>query len=109
MIVATRTLKLSEPDGAKDVVVNIHAPVPRGQAWSCSFEIAWPRGTDTSHAMGADGVQALRLAMQKIAAHLYATPFHADGRLRWMAEGGGYGFPLHPASRDLAIGDDRLL
>lgn len=109
MIVATRTLKLRTGNSVTDVVVGIHAPTPKGMGWTCSFEIAWPGGTDTSHAMGADAIQALRLAMEKIAAQLYATRHHSEGRLTWMEPGRGYGFPLHPNSRDLAIGDDKLL
>lgn len=109
MIVATRTLRLAAPGRQHEVVIGIHAPVRSGLAWSCSFEIAWPQGTDTSHAMGTDAVQALRLAMEKIAGQLYATEHHKQGRLIWQQAGQGYGFPLHPASRDLAVGDDKLL
>lgn len=109
MIVATRTLTLKSAGTTHEVVVSIHAPKPVGVASSCTFEIAWPRGIDTSHAMGADPVQALLLAMEKIAAQLYATPYHKRGELTWMEPAQGYGFPLHRDSRDLAIGDDKLL
>jgi len=108
MIVATRklTIKSSPP---QTVEVRVNAPVPLGLAWKCSFEIVWPGATDRSHVMGADGVQALNLALQSVAAHLYMSPYHKQQLLVWQEAGAGYGFPLHPKSRDLAIGDDRLI
>jgi hypothetical protein len=106
MIIAERSIRLKAPNGEAIIPVKIHQPVPRKRAWSCSFEIGWPEGVDTSHAMGADAVQALKLAMEKIAVQLYASRYHKAGALTW-AEGGGYGFPLPSAARELAIGDDK--
>lgn len=89
--------------------MRIHSPEPVGHAWSCGFEITWPGSTDHGHAMGADAVQALILVLQSVAAHLYMSQYHKHGQLVWQEAGAGYGFPLHPKSRDLAIGDDRFL
>lgn len=106
MIIAERAIRLKTSAGETIVPVRIHQPVLSKRAWSCTFEIGWPRGTDVSHAMGADGVQALKLAMEKIAVQLYASPYHKAGAISW-AQGGGYGFPLPRSARDLAIGDDK--
>jgi hypothetical protein len=91
------------------VEVRVHAPQLRGQSWICDFEIIWPAATELGHGMGADSVQALRLALQNIAALLYMSRYHKEQQLIWETAGSGYGFPLHPNSRDLAIGDDRFL
>lgn len=107
MIIATRRLRVSAP--AHNVEVRIHAPQPRGHAWVCNFEIPWPEAVDQGHAMGADAVQALNLALQDIAAHLYMSRYHKEQRLVWQEAGMGYGFPLHAGSRDLAVGDDRFI
>ena len=106
MIVAERAIRLTTPAGTAVIPVRIHQPVPSKRAWSCTFEIGWPEGSDVSHAMGDDGVQALKLAMEKIAVQLYASKYHKAGVIAW-AQGGGYGFPLPSSVRDLAIGDDR--
>ena len=106
MIIAERLMKLRTSTGETIVPVKIHQPLPSKRAWTCSFEIGWPEGMDVSHAMGDDAVQALRLAMEKIAVQLYASRYHKAGMLFW-SQGGGYGFPLPAVARDLAIGDDR--
>jgi hypothetical protein len=106
VIIATRKLRIVATPN-QEVEVRIHAPQESGIAWICSFEISWPSGTYNGHAMGADAVQALGLTLQNIAAQLYMSPYHKDRRLIWQESGAGYGFPLHPKSRDLAIGDDR--
>lgn len=108
MIIATRSLTIATTPVRK-VDVRIHAPQPQGHAWICPFEITWPGKTDQGYAMGADAVQALNLALQQVAAHLYMSRYHKQQQLVWQEAGAGYGFPLHPKSRDLAIGDDRFI
>jgi hypothetical protein len=108
MIVATRKLAITGSP-PQTVEVHVNAPEPVGLAWKCTFEIVWPGTTDRSHVMGTDGIQALNLAFQSVAAHLYMSSYHKQQLLVWQEAGAGYGFPLHPKSRDLAIGDDRLM
>jgi hypothetical protein len=48
MIVATRKLAIIS-DPPQTVEVRVNAPVPLGLAWKCTFEIAWPDATDSSH------------------------------------------------------------
>lgn len=90
------------------MLVNLHAPVEGDRFWSCQFEIGWPEGTKIDEARGFDGVQALGLAMQKIAVHIYASDHHATGRLYWFKPGEGYGFPMPKIGRDQLIGEDKL-
>ncbi len=108
MIVATRKLVITGSP-PQTVEVRVNAPEPSGLAWKCAFEIVWPGTTDRSHVMGTDGIQALNLALQSVTAHLYMSSYHKQQLLVWQEAGAGYGFPLHPKSRDLAIGDDRLM
>lgn len=104
MIVAKRELHLGDAGTAMPLVVELHQPVYARGGWRCDFVIHWPTKPDKSHAMGADGVQALFLAMQTVGTLLYASQYHAAGQLRW-SDGGGYGFPLRASARDLAFGN----
>lgn len=106
MIIAKRELQLDDGGTSVSLVVDLHQPTTDGRAWRCDFVIHWPSGTQRSHAMGADGIQALFLAMQMVGTLLYASKYHATGRLKWL-DGGGYGFPLRLSARDLASGTDR--
>ena len=55
-------------------------------------------------ACGYDGIQALLLAMNLIAAHLYNSVYHHDDCLVWGEHEDGYGFPLAQCLKDLARG-----
>ena len=77
--------------------------------WSCSYSIGWPDRPKVAEARGADGIQALYLAMERIALDLYASEHHRSGRLSWQKQGRGYGFPVPKSARDELIGDDREL
>ncbi|MBB4051796.1 hypothetical protein GGR20_001438 [Devosia subaequoris] len=46
--------------------------------------------------------------MQNIAVHLYASQYHAKGKLRWGEPGMGYGFPMPVVGYDSLIGEDRI-
>ena len=107
MLVGTRVLQLTTDTGVVEVSVRIFQPVEDGSAWGCRYEIAWPGGARQSAAWGADALQALHLAMQKIASELYASDHHRDGRLTWPGQGAGYGFPMPKSGRDLLVGYDK--
>lgn len=106
MIIAQRTVTLTEAGRARPIGIDFHAPQGVKGGWRCAFSVHWPDAPHTGHAMGADSVQALFLAMQMVGTLLYASPHHAAGRLTW-SDFGGYGFPLRASARDLAIGGDR--
>lgn len=108
MIIANRTL--SYRSGASDIAIpiNIHAPVEADRCWECRFEIHWPNEKSTKVVRGLDGMQALYLAMQRIAVEVYGSEYHQTGTLRWQKAGSGYGFPIIKASYGDLIGEDRV-
>jgi hypothetical protein len=108
MTFATRTLTIVQQGRRTPVPVVIHQPQQHPRHWECAFEIGWPVGTLQFNAKGADGMQAVYLAMQAIAIRLYSSPYHAAGELVWDKPGDGYGFPMpKPGYPDL-IGEDRI-
>ncbi|MDR3476035.1 MAG: hypothetical protein P4M09_30690 [Devosia sp.] len=108
MITATRTLTIDQNGRPLAVPISIDAPIERGGSWYCSFTIAWPSAPEVGETGGADGIQALFNALQMIGLRIYASPYHASGRLEWgISQGGGYGFPVPKGSRDLLVGNDK--
>jgi len=107
-IIASRILTLQIGASEHPVPINIFAPVEGGGHWECRFEIGWPEGSKQSRSRGYDGVQAVYIAMQTIAVHLYASPHHAAGNLRWDKQGSGYGFPMPKVGYEDLIGEDRV-
>lgn len=105
--IAMRNLKIETSTGTIDVPVTIDAPQPDDRSWRCVYAIGWPELRWESAAYGVDAVQALDLAMRKIATELYMSQYHEAGTLRWERPGGGYGFPILKVSRDLLVGDDK--
>jgi uncharacterized protein DUF6968 len=67
----------------------------------------WPEGKAERWSTGVDAAQALVMALQMIGVEIYTSRHHESGRLRWLAAGAGYGFPVSNNARDLLIGDDR--
>lgn len=107
MIIATRRLILREDNRDIDIPVRIHAPEKAEVGWICRFEIDWPEGKGKRWGAGVDEIQALQIAMQMIGSEIYASARHKAGRLRWLAPGDGYGFPVASNIRDLLVGDDK--
>jgi hypothetical protein len=107
MLIATRVLRLSRPNGDVEVLIRVFAPEQRSDHWVCRIEVGWPDGPLTMEAGGVDAVQALQIAMQLIGSQLYASDHHASGRLVWQEPGKGYGFPVTNNLRDLLVGDDK--
>lgn len=108
MIVASRQLTLLSSGTELVVPVHFHAPVEADRCWECRFEIGWPEGMRSSLVRGFDGVQALYLAMQRVAAEVYGSQHHANGHLHWGTPGEGYGFPMAKSGYADLVGDDRL-
>jgi hypothetical protein len=106
MLIGTRLLRAGISGGTVEVPVHLYLPVFSDRAWSCRFEIEWPDGTRSSEAWGIDALQAVHMAMQKIAAELYMSPYHKQGLLSW-GQAGGYGFPITKNGRDLLVGYDK--
>ncbi|SFT08516.1 hypothetical protein SAMN04487845_11562 [Methylobacterium sp. yr668] len=65
-----------------------------------------PSSRETSFGAGADALQALHLAMQKIGLDLYVSAANKAGVLIWEKPGDGYGFPIPKNGRDLLVGAD---
>lgn len=107
MIIATRTLVLSNTKGDTEIPVRLFAPEIAKIDWICRFEIDWPQGKAERWGAGSDAVQALLIALQMIGAEIYASDYHESGRLRWLVPGRGYGFPVTNNIRDLLVGDDK--
>jgi hypothetical protein len=108
MIIAHRVLTYNDDLGETAVPISIYAPTEADRCWECRFEIGWPDGGNTRTARGLDGVQALYLAMQRIALELYGSKYHKTGLLRWTKPGEGYGFPIAKAGYENLIGEDRI-
>jgi hypothetical protein len=106
VLIATRVLKLRQPDGEREVPIRIFAPEPDANSWICRFEIGWPEAPLRRYAGGVDAVQALHLALQMIGVLLYTSEYHEAGKLMFQESGRGYGFPITKNLRDLLIGDD---
>lgn len=104
----SRMLTATTPDGDVEFAVTLHAPTQGDGFWECKFEIQWPEGIKQSRARGFDSLQAIYLAMQNVAVHLYASHYHAEGKLRWGKPGTGYGFPMPKPGYEDLIGEDRI-
>ena len=109
MVILNRILRLTRDGREFEVPIRIHLPIDKTDHWECEYEIGWPGAEKTSKAGGIDSVQALMCATQKIGIDLYASDAHHSGNLKWERPGGGYGFPLHSAVRDLYEGDDKSM
>jgi hypothetical protein len=104
-----RRLNVTGSTGAVPVDVSISAPTQSAAYWACSYSIGWPEGARVAEARGADGLQAVYLAMESVGIALYSSPHHRSGRLYWQKPGRGYGFPVPKSARDVLVGDDREL
>jgi hypothetical protein len=106
--IASRTLRIVEGAGEREVVVRLFMPEEDDRAWKCAYEIGWPGKTREFRAYGQDAVQAILLAMQIIGAELHARDYHKQGTLVLDEPGAGYGFPVATTLRDLLEGDDKV-
>jgi uncharacterized protein DUF6968 len=106
MIIATRTLQLRSEPRDIDIPIRIFAPEETGNRWICRFEISWPEGKAERWGSGVDAIDALFSALQMIGIEVYGSVYHQSGRLVWLAEGAGYGFPVTNNIRDLLVGLD---
>jgi hypothetical protein len=106
MIIAARPLVLRTDNRDIEIPIVIHAPEKERADWICRFDIGWPEGKAERWGTGVDAVQALVMALQMIGVEIYSSQHHQSGRLRWLENGQGYGFPVSHNSRDLLEGDD---
>ena len=106
MIIATRLLVLNSGNREADILIRIYAPEKAQVDWMCRFDIGWPEGKAERWGTGVDAVQALVMALQMVGVEIYTSHHHKSGRLRWLADGEGYGFPVSNNARDLLEGND---
>ena|ERR1700680_2453214 len=106
MLIAKRCFKIRCGTGNIEVPIRIFIPEEVDGAWQCRYEIIWPSDAKVSAAHGLDAVQAILLALQKIGIEIYASEYHESGRLVWIEQGQGYGFPVSRNVRNLLIGAD---
>ena len=107
---ATRTLTIKNGDSSTPVGVAVGCPIKADEGeFACIYSISWPETPWEGTAYGFDGVQALLIAMNMIAAQLYHSTYDDEGRLLWGGEENGYGFPLSATIRNVAQGADRFL
>ena len=74
-----------------EVVVEIQRPVPDQSDYRCDYSIGWPDGQKLSHAMGVDSVQALVLALKKLAVDISTSDEALSGRLTWLDNNDNFG------------------
>lgn len=108
MTFVSRVLTVATPAGTRDVPVDIFGPTEGDRCWECNFSIGWPEGGRRGVVRGYDSVQALYLAMQRVAVELYGSTYHAEGKLCWDKPGDGYGFPMPKVGYEDLIGEDRI-
>jgi len=73
------------------------------------FRVEWPSGTKQLYAYGVDAIQALILALQMLGANINTSQAVKEGRLVWLAPGGGFGLPVSRSIEGILQGDDRQL
>lgn len=101
-----RTLTYAAESGDIAIPVIIDSPQKGEHDWSCAYEIGWPDGAHHGFGYGIDATQAMLLAFKAIGTDLYTSDYHRSGRLRWVAPGDGYGYPVPKVIRDLLVGND---
>ena len=107
MICASRRLTIRKNPSAIPVDIRFYAPQKTAEGnWTCDYEIDWPEGLRRFRGSGADSLQALVIAMQMVAAELYASTHHKRGDLCWYEPQSGFGIPISPNCRDLLTQND---
>ena len=107
MIIARRSLKISEGGKDREVAIDIHAPEPARVDWICRYEIDWPEGKVERHAGGTDPYKLFSRCPADDWSRGQYERRHRPGQLEWLAKGRGYGFPVPNNIRDLLVSDDR--
>lgn len=102
-----RTLHVRDGAVEHDVPIIIHPPRQAIGGWECHYEIGWPDRPISGRAVAYDEIQAMIYAIQNVGIDLYASHYHAEGRLRWVDGAEGYGFPLPRGGRDIMVGIDQ--
>ncbi|MEO5807133.1 DUF6968 family protein [Devosia sp.] len=106
-IIASRRLWIATEAVLTPVDIRFFLPLPADGSWGCRYEIDWPERRRVFTMFGADGVQALYLAMSMVGSEVYGSDYHDDGTLMFDRPGAGYGFPVSANDRDQLIGHDR--
>jgi uncharacterized protein DUF6968 len=107
MLIGNSQLTLQDGNDKINIPVRLFAPrIDAAGAWGCRYEIDWPDKMSAKEIFGADSMQAIVLALQMIGFEIYHSEFHETGLLYSEKRGGGYGFPMMNAYRDLLQGDD---
>jgi hypothetical protein len=101
--IAMRSLDLAgETPG--EVTVRIKRPVSDDGHYKCEYQIVGIGSGKVRYAAGADGMQALVLALQMIGTDLYTSEAAKEGQLTWFGSP-NLGFPVSDAIADLVPKD----
>jgi hypothetical protein len=98
--------RMRSGDTDTEVAIRLFGPEENDEIWWCRYEIDWPNGKRAGAAAGADSIQSMFLALQKIGVEIYTSEHHKSGNLAWYAPGQGYGFPVSENVGDLLEGAD---
>jgi hypothetical protein len=98
-VIASRTISL---DGQPTVDIELFAPTvdARGNDYQCGYRIRGLGNDEIRIAFGVDSLQALLMAMQRIAIDLYTSQPGDAGQLTWLGAG-DLGHPVPETIRDL--------
>jgi hypothetical protein len=102
-IIAQRLLKTLTTATA-EVTISIERPFPNGQDFKCRYTIEWPEHTQHGNSMGIDAIQALILALQRLAVEINFSDYAKNKHLVWLEPEGGFGLPLPPNLTDMEVG-----
>jgi hypothetical protein len=94
VVIARRTLFISDGSGDGEVEVRLFQPEDDNGMWICRYEIDWPERKRSFFGAGADAFQALIYALQMIGTEVNLSAYHKAGSLKWSERYEGYGFPL---------------
>jgi hypothetical protein len=104
--IATRQLTLGGKPKRR-VMVGIKAPTRDGVAYRCEFQIAGLGDGKIRYALGADGIQALLLALKTIGAELYMSTEAKNGLLT-LDGSHDLDFPLPDVIASVCVNDGGL-
>ena len=91
----------------REVVCRFSTPEPDGDEFRCRYEIGWRDGAQWRNVYGADGVQALLLAMKTAHSDLLVAREQDKSEVTWGVRR-HLGLPISDAAGEWQVDDIRL-